>query len=351
MRHPRRQLSPAGFIAIGAVLCIAASLAADEPQAGGKPDDKSTAGVLFDKLDANADGQLTTDEVPEDKQTLFRRLLRTSDSDKDGKLSRSEFAAGLESRRPQRPLRETLPEQSPGGPLGMDPEKTFARLDANGDGKIVAGEVPDQARGMFERMLARADKDGDGAITKQELTDAVNSLKAATAKPGQAEPGRMFDYLDKNADGKLSADEIPDGRPMLAQMFKRGDKDGDGALSRDEFLAAMTALRNLQQGQPNGDTPGTGGERKPGANMQRVMRRLSKMDADHDGKVSRDEFAEVQKKRFGKIDANGDGYLEMSEIQAQTAAMGQKVRGKTASGGKADRKSPGDEAAGKKDAD
>jgi Ca2+-binding EF-hand superfamily protein len=371
-----------GSAAVVAVLWAGAGLAAEEPQAADKPAGSNAAAAadgnaataagdvsptaaglgaaIFDKLDSNADGQLTADEVPGDKQTLFRRLLRTSDKDNDGKLSRSEFAAGIESTRRQRPLTEKLPDQNPGGPLYQDPEKTFARFDANKDGKIVADEVPDQARGLFERMLARADKDGDGAITKEELTAAVNALKpAAAGKPGQLEPAKMFDYLDKNSDGKLSADEIPEGRPLLAQVFKRGDKDGDGTLSREEFLATITALRNLQQQKPNGGQSNGGqpqddpakagrpdgsnspaGQRRTQANGQRVAKRFAKMDADHDGKISQAEFAAVQNQRFEKIDSNGDGYLEPSEIRQHAVAAGQNAGGRKPNRSSSDRKPP-----------
>jgi Ca2+-binding EF-hand superfamily protein len=42
---------------------------------------------------------------------------------------------------------------------------------------------------------------------------------------------------------------------------------------------------------------------------------LSRLDADHDGKVSFAEFSGQEKKRFARIDANEDGYLDREEIQ------------------------------------
>ena len=321
-----------------------ASAGPDRASAG--PEGASSAAVLFDKLDRNGDGQLSADEVPQDRRNLFDRLVQTSDADKDGKLSRSEFAAGIESKRPARQLTEKLPEAYAGGGAGIDPDKIFGRFDANRDGKIVAAEVPDEGRGIFERLLARADKNGDGELTKQELVDAVNLLKpAAAGKPGQMDPARIFDNLDANSDGKLSADEIPDGRPMLQALLKRGDRDGDGSLSREEFMTGFAALRAGQPGQGGGQpgqkpNPSAPDRPQPDAGKlrQRLTQRFAQMDADHDGKVSRQEFDARQQARFAKLDTNGDGYLEPSEIEARAAALVQKA----ATRGQAARKAPGD---------
>ncbi len=317
-----------GLCAAWLPIACGAATRADEAQT---PPGNPSATALFERLDQNSDGQLTADEVPAERRALFDRLLQTADADKDGKLSRSEFAAGIESKRPQRPVNEKLPERNPEGGQGIDPDRIFGRFDRNADGKIVAGEVPDDARGTFERLLVRADKNGDGELTKQELVDAVNQLKPpAAGKPGQMDPAKIFDYLDGNADGKLSADEIPEGRPMLQMLLKRGDRDGDGALSREEFMTGFAALRAAQEGQkPAAKAP----ERKPagsGAAGQKIAERFAKIDADHDGKVSRQEFDARQQARFARLDANGDGYLEPSEIQQRIAARLQERASKNA---------------------
>ena len=87
-----------------AVLALAALATAVEPpfvSAADEPDGPDAA-VLFQQLDANSDGFVTAGEVSEEKQRLLARLLRIADADKDGKLSKDEFVAGLKTSRPER---------------------------------------------------------------------------------------------------------------------------------------------------------------------------------------------------------------------------------------------------------
>src|SRR4029450_13562960 len=98
-----------------------------------------------------------------DKKRLFEHLLTSADKDKDGKLSREEFAAGLKNHRPDRPLEQKQPEGSAPGGNPYNPDEMFKRLDKNGDGKITLDEVPEEAKERIGQLLKRADKNGDGA--------------------------------------------------------------------------------------------------------------------------------------------------------------------------------------------
>src|SRR5580692_4881462 len=109
-----------------ALVAVPSALLADDPPAG---EDRE---ALFKKLDANGDGQLTSDEIPEEQQRLFKRMLRTSDKDGDGKLSHEEFlAATKEQDRP------AAPEGAGGAPSPEQLEAIFKSRDANNDGKLV----------------------------------------------------------------------------------------------------------------------------------------------------------------------------------------------------------------------
>jgi len=230
-----------------------------------------------------------------------------------------------------RPIFGGLPQ-----PAAVD--EMFRRLDRNRDGKIVADEVPDEQRPRFDRLAAMADKDNDGAVTEEELRQGFDRIRQQFAgKPGEMDPARVFEYLDRNADGKLTADEVPSERKsMFERAVRFGDRDGDGALTEEEFTKVVAAGRQRQQSQESeakssaADPPVK--ERSRGS---RRANRLSRLDSDHDGKVSFTEFSGEDKKRFARIDANRDGYLDRDEIQQFAAARAAKMgSGESADGKK-----------------
>lgn len=68
--------------------------------------------------------------------------------------------------------------------------------------------------------------------------------------------------LDKDGDGKLSGEELPE---RMRAMLSRADVDGDEALSKEELM--KVAERRGRQGggegrrRPDGEKPTEGGER------------------------------------------------------------------------------------------
>ena len=81
------------------------------------------SGDFFKRLDSNGDGVLTTDDMSNQRQELFNRLLQRGDKNKDGKLTREEFTASMRNRdgnQPQRPStnRPQFGGRNSGGPRG-----------------------------------------------------------------------------------------------------------------------------------------------------------------------------------------------------------------------------------------
>src|SRR6185437_8173704 len=193
-----RTFWPGFVLSIAALAAAPSILLADDPPAG---EDRE---ALFKKLDANGDGQLTSDEIPEEQQRLFKRLLRTSDKDSDGKLTREEFLAATQERE-----RPAVPEGAGGGRGPEQLEAIFKSRDANGDGKLVVEEVPEERREGFLMMIERFDADGDKALTLIEFTKGMAAMRGGPgARPdGQRPEGRR-------PDGASPGDRRPgDGSP------------------------------------------------------------------------------------------------------------------------------------------
>jgi Ca2+-binding EF-hand superfamily protein len=333
------------------VLLVPAVLTAEDGQDTASPDS-----ALFDRLDADKDGQLTPAEIPADKRRFFERLLRIADRDGSGGLSRAEFLAGVADGGSQLPLEEK-PILDPANPSGLpNPDQFFERFDKNKDGKVTADEVPEEGRDRFQQLLTRADKDNDGAVSKEEMTALVNAankqLKATAAGQGR-DPQQMFKYLDTDGDGKVALDEVPgERREGFEKMLKAFDKDGDGKLNEEEFVTGMRFVQSRQAGtaapptspakddkpsesKPSESKPSesksseasdakegkTATRRKQlaerlgkGFDPDKMAERIMQLDKNKDGKISREEAAGPLKDRFDVFDANKDGFLDETEV-------------------------------------
>jgi hypothetical protein len=97
----------------------------------------------------------------------------------------------------------------------------FRQLDTNKDGKIERTEVLAWSEARFKAL----DTAGDGALTKEQYVDAM----IAKIRPRLEQ---RFDKLDADKDGKVTAAEFE--APALAR-FDRRDTDKTGALSIDDL--------------------------------------------------------------------------------------------------------------------
>jgi Ca2+-binding EF-hand superfamily protein len=167
------------------------------------------------------------------------------------------LAAGLHCLAQERPSREGLEgREGRGGMLRQLP--LMQALDTNNDARISAQEIENAAA-----ALKTLDKNKDGQLTEDELRPAMGAGMGAGMRGGQGRPNpqEMATRLlagDKNGDGKLSKDELPE---RMQNRLERADTDKDGALS----MAELTAFLEQQQAvRPQGGPgPGEGsGERR-----------------------------------------------------------------------------------------
>ena len=328
-------------------------------------------GELFATLDANKDGFVTKDEAPGEKQRQFERLLRTNDKNGDGKLSREEFAAKAD---------EPAADPAPARPAARegDPAEIFKRFDKDSDGKLSKDEAPERLRQFFDRV----DANSDGKIDAAEFREVAGRLAGgAPGRPaaggGEGELAEIirrlsadgFDRNDANKDGKITLEEVPEGRQREAfkRVIERVDADGDKAVTKEEFAKAALAARDAGAGpiplirlldaDSNGEIsaeeianapkvllkldrnsdgklsrdelpgPPTGGTPDPRAMAEQMQRRLKDADKNGDGKIQKDEAPPPLAAVFDRADTNSDGALDEAEVRAAIERITQRREG------------------------
>ena len=263
---------------------------------------------LFDQLDADGDGVITKDEIGEERQRFFDRLLRVGDRDNDGKLSRSEYDAALQPEQaPSAGMRDG--DRRPGGmdrPRLPSPEEAMQTLDKNNDGKIARDELTDRARmlgGVMDRM-------GKDELTLEDLKTLRERMQqmGGRGRPEMSGGGDSGDrmnrlrQLDADGDGVVSREEIPEQvKDRLAPMLER--MGGEINLAQLEMYTGRMRPGGPPERDARPDGPPPGG----------VPKLVRMLDADNDGAVSKLEAVSLIEK-FAEFDADGDGKLQPHEL-------------------------------------
>ena len=253
---------------------------------------------VLNALDADDDGSLSSSEI-----AAASDALKKLDKNSDGKLSPEEM-------RPDFPPR--------GGPVGRFGPGGFGG--GRGPGPFGRGDRPrdggerlsaDQLTQSLRAMVMRADINRDGFISGDEMIATLRSAtedredreEAEDRRPPQRErdtrPGRgpeeaqrgqpprrgmggppdpefvsrMFEMRDRDGDGKLKGEEIPEPlSERLSGRMEQVDTDGDGALSKKELEQVFARFRAEFQSRgprgPRGRGPAEG-SRRPGGDLPR----------------------------------------------------------------------------------
>jgi EF hand len=181
--------------------------------------------------------------------------------------------------------------------------------------------TPEQEERIFKE-IRKADKHPPGTIP-----DQIQTERAA----------RMFRRLDLNGDGLLNNDEMTEG---LRDGRARWDRNGDGFIDPDEYAAYFqTHLKKIAEGVASGEiplaaaklaaaaaptpAPTPGQTPRPAGKAPALPAWFSQLDTNADGQVGLYEWKAAGRPiaDFLAMDANGDGFLEASEVQAYLAVQ------------------------------
>jgi Ca2+-binding EF-hand superfamily protein len=142
------------------------------------------------------------------------------------------------------------------------------------------------------------------------FTVMMFSVLSGPANPARGDEG-LFDQLDSDKNGQLSAAEIPaEQRRLFDRLVRRGDTNHDQTLSRDEFQSALVPSR-----------PEKPIEEKQAATSPQVSPvrwLLLAMDTNANARIEQAEVPEELRRVFSAlmdpIDRNKNGVLETMEL-------------------------------------
>lgn len=237
---------------------------------------------IFSQLDANADSQLQAAEIPDEQQALFVRLLRTSDQDRNGALSRQEFSSGLKPTRKAKPVARKAPLRLPGADELL---LLLAMMDANADGKIAAHEPPERLQQFYQILENRIGTNEQGMLVIRRISQGAPRLtqaakmfverqeidvdleyallpeknwKLVVELNSPRQPGDLlantdlamefFHRIDANGDGEIVYEEVPEQfADRFDRLLARADRNRDKKISEQEFQRLSTRMRKFTE--------------------------------------------------------------------------------------------------------
>jgi len=194
----------------------------------------------------------------------------------------------------------------------------FRGADKDNNGYLEESEV--KGNQFFVNLFVPADRDKDGKLYLKEieamLDGSAQSVAGCTVLTITDFGRSLFELFDADGDTRLSLREL---RTAPTRMAVR-DANADGFVSADE-LPGKFRLMFARAGQQAFVNPGLGmqppasGPRKGAGPIW-----FQRMDLNNDGDVSPREFLGTDA-QFRKIDADGDGLIDRAEADRADAEL------------------------------
>jgi Ca2+-binding EF-hand superfamily protein len=252
---------------------------------------------LFSKIDKDEDGKVSKDEFvssrPSDvSEATASELYSKMDSDNTGSLTEEQFSSGMEenasTQSPESQLSSEAMDvlmqlqQQSGMMSGMGSQASasdlYAEMDADSDGSVtevefVSSRPDDMSEDDAKALYATIDTEGTGSITVDQFSASLESAAGAGAPMGPPPSGggedsqEVFDAMDTNEDGTVSATEFLAARPDdvseedAQALFDSIDTASTGSITQDQLDAFMESTAPAgPMGPPPGDMSATASE-------------------------------------------------------------------------------------------
>jgi len=279
---------------------------------------------LFKSIDVDNDGSITKIELAEATIRFTSQeveaIFALGDINDDGALDLEEFIGVLY------PSAVTIASRLRIKFTDINSvKKAFAKIDADGDGKVTKEEVArcdvfnDQE---IDALFILGDSNNDNEIDLEEFIGVLyplvaNALVKMAKDINNVDDARnVFKQMDYDGDGLLSQEELRKSgckfnAKEIEALFAIGDINGDGEIDINEFINVMCP----------GATTVISRISSQFANMEEIHECFAKMDLDGDGKITRAEMSEYSKLNEQEVnavfdlgDTDRDGSIDLNEF-------------------------------------
>jgi Ca2+-binding EF-hand superfamily protein len=210
----------------------------------------------------------------------------------------------------------------------------FKSIDTQNKGSVDAADIAaspttlQRDQKIADAIVKRVDKSGKGYISQDDVVAAAQARFTRMDKKGDGKltpdeltrPGMHAHAQRVSADATASNTQQQDKRAAFKQKyFDRIDSNHDGVITQDEYIAAATAHFNKVDVNGTGEITAqqiASSPRMVKREQHFAAREVKHMDTNGDGVVSQDEYIAAAKARFAKLDKNGDGFIDAAEMPA-----------------------------------
>ena len=144
------------------------------------------------------------------------------------------------------------------------------------------------------------------------LAATLAALGGAALAQGQGN-GAMAGFVqewDMNADGRVTLADFAERRTTQFDMF---DLNGDARIDAEEQANMAQTIAGAQDANHGGEGGHGQGGNGPGAQIHAAMT-ADYADADRDGILSAQEWADATQRLFTELDRSGDGLLDRADF-------------------------------------
>jgi Ca2+-binding EF-hand superfamily protein len=121
----------------------------------------------------------------------------------------------------------------------------WKKADTSADGELTRAEAAVLPR--FAAQFDAIDRNADGRLSADEVRAWRKAAAAARRLPAAGRFEHYFKGADADGDGTLTRAETAAGLPRMAGRFERIDSDRDGRLSRGEVDAWLALRRSARR--------------------------------------------------------------------------------------------------------